>query len=97
MIKLYEAIEINTARGDRFKALSVAQVSLSSGEINFTFAVTPYGGLWYKGDWVTDKYWCFISEKSCETEYPKAWQQILDQLGMIKAWQRENITEDKVL
>jgi hypothetical protein len=88
-MELYREVIMKTQKCGELKGLVIASVSQMSGEIKTFFTVTPFGGLWYKTDWVTDTMWTPIGEKACELDFPLAWQQILSQLGMIRTWQNE--------
>lgn len=60
-------ITITNDKGESFKALEIGYVT--EGETIYTVGVTEHGGIWYKGDWVTDK-WHFLSEKAFTERFP---------------------------
>ena len=58
-----------------FRALVIGEET--EGETTYTIALSQYGGIWYKGDWVTDK-WNSLSESSFRERFPELAHNILD-------------------
>jgi len=52
---------------DKFKGLVIGLVT--EGETTYTVVASQHGGIWYKGDWVEDK-WNFLSEKAFTARFP---------------------------
>ncbi len=85
--KQADVIQVVTKGCGTFPGLIVARIAVMSGETVYSVAVTRYGGLWIKGDWVIDTYWNPIGDKALEQDYPSTMAEILSKLPAIKAWQ----------
>ena len=53
---------------DKFVGLVIGEVT--EGETTYKVVVTKHGGIWYKGDWVTDR-WHFLSERAFAERFSK--------------------------
>jgi len=63
-----ELTTIQNKEGKFFKGLIIGRVA--EGETEYMVAVTEHGGIWYRGDWVKDR-WQFLSEKAFTERFPK--------------------------
>lgn len=64
---MYELITVTNDKHESFRAMVIGNVT--EGETTYVVGVTEHGGIWYKGDWVTDK-WHFLSEKAFTEQFP---------------------------
>ena len=75
---------------DKYKALILGKVT--EGETVYTIAVTKHGGIWYTGDWATDK-WHFLSEKAFAERFPLLANETLNDMDNLA---RIRVEMDKV-
>ncbi len=59
---------IQNKDGKFFSGLIIGRVA--EGETEYMVAVTEHGGIWYRGDWVKDR-WQFLSEKAFTQRFPQ--------------------------
>ena len=63
-----ELTTIQNKDGKFFSGLIIGRVA--EGETEYMVAVTEHGGIWYRGDWVKDR-WQFLSEKAFTQRFPQ--------------------------
>ena len=80
-----ELTTIESKEGKYFKGVIIGKVV--EGETEYTIAITAHGGIWYRGDWILDK-WNFLSEKAFTERFPELARKTLgngERLKQIKA------------
>ncbi len=68
-----------------FPAIVIGKVT--EGETTYTITLSQYGGIWYKGDWIKDK-WQSLSETAFRERFPDVASNILDDSEALKELNR---------
>lgn len=81
-----EKVEVTNDKGVSCQGIIIG--SVREGETTYAIAVSEHGGIWYRGDWVGEK-WAFLSEQAFRERFAFLARNTLDDPNNLKQIKRE--------